>query len=549
MKKRIFLALIAFVFQQTYARQAFTEWQWSVIVRNSLENNGNSRAFLWIPPDCKRIRGVVVSQHNMEEISILENPIFRKNLSDLGFAEVWCAPSFDHLFRFTQGAGEAFDGMMADLAEQSGYNELRYVPVVPLGHSAAASWPYYFAAWNPERTLAAISVSGQWPYFRNPTFAPDIWGDRTIDFVPCLETMGEYESAASWSTEGLKERQQHPLMPLSMLACPAEGHFASTDKKAAYLALYIRKAVEYRYPAKEVEPFKLKPIDPSKTGWLVDKWRFNALPTAQAAPVSAFKGNPSEAFWFFDLEMAVATEAYQKAYRHYKPQLVGYVQEGKMLSQKNSHVQVNPVFKPLDDGVTFLLSGAFYDTVSAGSPRLSSWTGLPPGSSIGHAAAHSVVEIDKICGPFKKVEKNKFRVAFDRTYLAKGNRLELVFQATHPGDGTYKPAVQQASMIIPQKITEGANQHIDFPKIPNQKVGVKSLELNASTDSDLQVYYYILEGPAEIRGNRVLFTKIPPRSKFPIKVTLVAWQYGRSSTPKVKSAEPVEQSFLLTKNQ
>ena len=85
---------------------------------------------------------------------------------------------------------------------------------------AAASWPYYFAAWNPDRTLAAISVSGQWPFFRSPVFVPDIWGDRTIDFVPSLESMGEYEAAHTytWSDEGLRERQQHPLMPLSMLA-------------------------------------------------------------------------------------------------------------------------------------------------------------------------------------------------------------------------------------------------------------------------------------------------------------------------------------------
>ena len=114
--------------------------------------------------------------------------------------------------------------------------------------SAAASWPYYFAAWAPERTLCALSVSGQWPYYRHKDWAPDIWGDRNIDFVPSLETMGEYESAATWSREGLKERQDHPRMPLSMLACPGEGHFASSDTKAEFLAFYLRKAVQYRVP-------------------------------------------------------------------------------------------------------------------------------------------------------------------------------------------------------------------------------------------------------------------------------------------------------------
>ena len=53
---------------------------------------------------------------------------------------------------------------MADLAEVSGYKELSTAPLIAIGHSAAASWPYYLAAYKPERTLACISVRGQWPY-------------------------------------------------------------------------------------------------------------------------------------------------------------------------------------------------------------------------------------------------------------------------------------------------------------------------------------------------------------------------------------------------
>jgi hypothetical protein len=113
---------------------------------------GPARAFLWVPPDCRLVRGVVVAQDNMQERSILEDPRFRRTLSDLGFAEVWVSPPFDHLFRFTEGAGETFDGIMQELAASSGYAELQFAAVVPMGHSAAASWPYYFATWSPGRT-------------------------------------------------------------------------------------------------------------------------------------------------------------------------------------------------------------------------------------------------------------------------------------------------------------------------------------------------------------------------------------------------------------
>jgi hypothetical protein len=79
--KRILLCLIflAAVFPACPA-----EWQWSLAVTNCPENSGAARAWLWIPPNCERVRGVVVvAQHNLEEISILENPKFRAALADL----------------------------------------------------------------------------------------------------------------------------------------------------------------------------------------------------------------------------------------------------------------------------------------------------------------------------------------------------------------------------------------------------------------------------------------------------------------------------------
>jgi hypothetical protein len=525
-------------------------WQWSVSVNSEKPENGPARAWLWIPPHCSRVRGVVVAQHNMEEISILENPKFRAALAEMNFAEVWVAPFFDHLFRFNQGAGDTFNGLINDLAGQSGYAELNYAPVVPLGHSAAASWPYYFAAWNPERTLAALSVSGQWPYFRDKNFAPDIWGDRTIDFVPALESMGEYEAANDWSREGLWERQQHPKMPLSMLANPGQGHFAATDAKVGYLAFYLKKAAEYRLPrdwAPASAP-KLIPIDPIRTGWLADKWRRDQAPAAPAAPVGEYTGDPKEAFWFFDGELARATEKYEAASRGLKPQLVGYLQDGKMVPQTDTHLQVTLKFEPAADGITFKLSGAFYDAVPAGSPRLPGWTGLVTNSPLGHATGGGPISIDPVCGPVEKISPDTFAVCFQKETLQVTNAhaYELVFAATHPGDAEYKPAVQQAHLYIPARNPQGADQHLSFPPIPDQKLGTASWKLNATSDAGVPVHYLVREGPAEMDGDVLKFTPVPPHAKLPIKITVVAWQYGRSVEPKLKTAEPVEREFFLT---
>jgi len=63
----------------------------------------------------------------------------------------------------------------------------------------------------------------------------------------------------------------------------------------------------------------------------------------------------------------------------------------------------------------------------------------------------------------------------------------------------------------------------------------------------MPVYYYVQEGPAEIKENKLIFTPIPLRAKYPVKVTVVAWQYGRSTEPKIQTAEPVSQSFYIEK--
>jgi len=54
-----------------------------------------------------------------------------------------------------------------------------------------------------------------------------------------------------------------------------------------------------------------------------------------------------------------------------------------------------------------------------------------------------------------------------------------------------------------------------------------------------------MEGPAEIKDGKLVLTKIPPRAKYPVKVTVVAWQYGRGVEPKVQTAEPVSRSFYI----
>jgi hypothetical protein len=527
-------------------RTRAAEWQWSVPVPPLPDRtNETPRAFLWIPPDCERVRGVVFGHHNMEEIGVFEHPVFRKTLAELGFAAVWVAPTFDRNFRFDQGAGEKFDTMLAALAMQSGYSELTNAPLVPCGHSAAASMPWYIAAWQPERVIAGVSFSGQWPYV--PDNEAGHVTNRSVDSVPGIVVQGEYEWVDETNLRGLKIKNAHPQMPLSAIGCPADGHFAALDDKIAMLALYVKKAAQYRLPKNYSGGLvKLNSIDVTKTGWLAGRYATDKNPSAPAAPVGEFKGAVTNAFWYFDGELAQAVEAFQQK-QHGKAALLGYVQEGQIVPQKNgTHQQVTLKFLPEDDGVTFKLTGAFLGTVPEGRPER--WTRKKAGENIEVPPPKIPIEIQRICGPVEKISTDTWRVAFNRaSFLGDGRGNEAWFAAVWPGDGEFKRAVQQAMLPIPRKLTEGTLRKIDFPKIANQNRDTKRLVLKATSDSGLPVGFFVREGPAEIEGNMLKFSAIPPRAKFPVKVTVGAYQFGRRAEPKVQSAAPMFQEFLIEK--
>jgi len=543
----LFILLLAILCADASA----AEWQWSVVAPTApttqpVERRERPRAFLWIPPTRDRVRGIVFGQHNMEEEAILEHAVFRAALAELDFAAVWVAPGFDAYFRFDQGAGERFEGMMAALAEESGYDELTYAPLVPIGHSAAASMPWYIAAWRPRRVIAGLSVSGQWPYWQDEKNAPHV-ANISVDSVPGLVTIGEYEWADERLRDGAKQRVAHPMMPLSALGCPADGHFAVTDEKVEFLAFYLKKAVQHRLPkdAPTDRAPDLIPIDATKTGWLADRWRFNKDPIAPAAPVGQYTGDAAHAFWWFDEETARAAEAFQARHRG-KPVLLGYEQGGAVVPQVNgTHQQVTLKFLPGEDGVTFKLTPTFLDVVPEGRPTR--WAGRKAGESIDKPAGGPPIEIHKITGPVKKLSADTWRLDLYRESLLNDRRgNDAWFAAVWPGDGEFTRMVQQSVMRIPRRNDKGSDQSITFPQIPPQKLGGGPVKLAATASSGLPVRYFVREGPAEVADDGTLtFTPIPPRAKLPLKVTVVAWQWGRSVEPLVRTAEHVERTITI----
>lgn len=531
--------LAGIIFLSEAVLQAQTAiWQWSAPVNSAISNetNGHPRAFLWIPENCAVVKGVIFGQHNMLEEGIMESPAFRKRMAKLGFAEIWITPAFDFVFDFHKDAGKVFTDMMTVLAEVSGYDELKDVPVVPIGHSAAASFPWNFAAWNPGRTLALISVKGDAPQ-SNLTGSgrpnPD-WENRNIDGIPAMMVMGEYEWWEDRIIPGFRYLQAHPNTPVTWYADAGHSHFDYSDQLVNYMASYIEKAAEYRLPKnyKKNEPVVLKPVKVAD-GWLMDRWRKDAALTAKAAPYPVYQGDRSQASWCFDKQMAQQTESIYDSQRGKKHQYIGFMQQGEWLQPQKTHANYHIKFQPGKDGITFHLKGAFTDsskTMSSGDH------GKYP------------VSLDRICGPVKKLNDTTFQIDFQRLGFDNAKRSdEIWLLASASGDKFYKAVQQQAVLKFPLFNREGRDQKIEFALVPDQKAGTRSVLLNAVSDAGLPVRYYVKEGPAYLDRNKLCFSAIPPRTKMPVKVTVVAWQYGSGSGDKIKMAEPVEQSFYILK--
>lgn len=534
---KYFLVVLLSLFMQV-AKVAAAPWQWSVEIKEliSEETNAHPSAYLWIPENCKQVRAVIIGQHNMTEETIFEHPEFRKNMGKLGIAEIWITPGIDQRWDVTKGTQQIFETMMKNLSEISGYTELEFAPVIPIGHSAMATYPWNFAAWNPERTLAVLSIHGDSPRTHLTGYgrANLDWGTRTIEGIPSLMVMGEDEWWEDRLITSFDYRREYPNAPLSFLADAGHGHFDISDELIDYLSLFLKKTVEYRLPEHSSldAPIQLIPVE-AKNGWLADRWRKNEKPTAEAASYDKYKGDKNHAFWYFDKEMADATEKYYANERGKTEQYIGFEQKGKLITfNPKFHVRMSPSFQPEADGVTFHLKAVYTDTLRNE-----------------YSKEHSThpIRMSRICGPVEVVNDTTFTVRFYRMGLDNPKRTGgICLMASVKQDHKYRSAVQQVEIRIPYRNKEGIPQRIIFPKLSDVKASVKEISLNGTADSGLPVYYYVKEGPAEIKGDKLVLTKIPPRAKFPVKVTVVAWQYGRSGEPKVQTAEAVEQSFYIT---
>ena len=477
--RKMNLLFLALFFQGIFATFAHAVgvggggfYQWSVELRRYISNETGKApvAYLWVPDGCKQVKAVMLSQQNMTEEAIYKNPRFQAQMKKLGVAMVWVAPAFNNNWDPASGAQQIFEELMPCLADQSGHAEIAKAPIIPLGHSAQATFPWNFAAWNPNRTLCIISFHGDAPRTNLCGYgAANVeWGrNRNIDGIPGLMIEGEYEWWEARVNPALAFRMMYPESCISFLCDTGRGHFDCGDRTADYIAKFIQKSLEQRLNA-DGSLRKLNPRD----GYLAERFHSDMMGTdgadkgkapsqveakrPQPAPYAQYKGDKHDAFWYFDKEMAELTETRYRETAGKKQQYVGFEYQGKLI----------PFNEKAQGGMQIKIENASSEKASSVNTSSKNKKAIRIHlKAVYTDATHNVLSnahgkkaphIEVICGPLKKTNDTTFEVyPYEAGWDNPRRSFTAWVVAVADADGEYKGAVQPLCIDLPASICRG----------------------------------------------------------------------------------------------
>jgi hypothetical protein len=520
------------------------EWQFSLPT-----SDGKGRAFLWIPPDCDYVRGVVLTGQVILEKNLMEDPAIRTAAARAGLALVLDMKSTIGIGSNLREGGEGrkrLQAMLDGLADVSGHPEIAQAPLLTIGHSGGAIFAWHAGYAMPERVFGVIGLKAA-PIGPPEGIIPQMGdGGAILNNIPVLVVTGQYESMGNpvrtpeyhwrWVRGGLldfRARGHNALM--SALVEPGTGHFSWYPDLAEYVALFIEKAARYRIPT-DRPPAGQAPVlrdIPQEEGWLTDV-NFFGDPRHATAAFKEYAGDPAMAFWHLDEELARANDAYGAQHRDKAFQQLTF-RDGDRQLPPGWMMEVP--FRPLDDGQSFRVKADFLAETSPDFAK-------PVARQLTHGTGPVTYRlIGGWSGGGRQTGPDTFRPAMDRFSWVKPSNSVMVI-ASHPGDGTHALYEQPAEIKHGARQKVGAAQTITFDPIPDQKEGA-SVRLSAQSSAGLPVDFFVIEGPAVLEGDTLRLTRVPPRTKRPVKVTVGAWNWGRASDPKVQSAEPVIQTFFV----
>ena len=264
---------------------------------------------LWIPPDVKMIRGIIVHQHGCGEGSCksgltgaydlhwqalaqkyqcaLLTPAYEQ--PDKADCQMWCDPR--------NGSDQAFQRCLIDFAKMTRHEELPHVPWALWGHSGGGHWAGGMVMLHPDRVIAAWLRSGV------PILSPesDRGNIRAHELpeaalrVPLMCNLGTKEGvtvkderfAGVWPANEkffLQVRARGGLVGVAV--DPLSSHECGNQR---YLAIpWLDACLAARLPAQLGEPLRSMPED---VAWLAEP------AGSKAWKGSEYQGDPKTVAW------------------------------------------------------------------------------------------------------------------------------------------------------------------------------------------------------------------------------------------------------------
>lgn len=376
----------------------------------------DNRAYLRLPRGKREVKAVLYCHQNMTEEVLFRSAAFCRKMDSLGVAMAFIqkgSMNWDVTVKNADGqtCQQRFEQLMQEFARQTEHPELATCRVIPFGHSAQATFPWNFAAWNPERTLCIISFHGDAPRTNMCGYggANVEWGrTRNIDYIPGLMIEGEYEWSEDRVRPALAFRMMYPDSRISMLCDAEKGHFDLCEETQDYMARFIGKAL--------ANP---RPTD----GLGYSRWQADGIETA----------DPHEQFWYQDEEMVGLTKARYEHSRGKAMQYVSAKMNGALIPYNpDSHIKLNCSVPENIGEIT--IEPVFVDsTHTALSDR--------------HARVRPRIVV--LSGPAIQTGAYTFRI--DPDYFGRDSKrlwsgITLCVEAD--GDGQYKSAVQELNIQL-----------------------------------------------------------------------------------------------------
>jgi hypothetical protein len=517
-------------------------WQWgtTLSLTDASGKNYTVSPYLWIPPKCQKVNAVIFASTAVIEQTLVESAEIRSVCSNYNIAIVWSDTQFYH--DETTGLKQ-IQNILNRFADISGYEELKTVPWIPIGHSATLKMIRDMARLKMDKLAFMIMNKNNNGFGYSPA-------------VPTLTTYGEYVEWDSYNIDLrvpitkeksypniVKARTDNQLL-ISYYFDPNTGHFDCREELIKNIANWMNAICGVRFDSigqlKSVfqeQGWVCQPPVPGFSGFLPKKYEGASFSERNNA-------------WFPNYETALAAFMMANVKMNRKTQFAGFADSyGKYETGWWRAIMYNLPYKLNDNGTIEIFTVPYYkmpqgayankfteDKTSPDAGKLYSFVN----KTDSFQNSGNPITVNEMSGNLVKIDNQTFKYVprFDSpTYLI----------AREEGNTQFRTSVQPGRLLF-KEITNGKANLIKFEEIPD--ISIKKtipVKLSATSTSGLPVNFFVGYGAAKIDKNNhliILKDSLPPRTSFPYEISVTAYQLW-SVKKGIKTARSISQKLFL----